>query len=188
MSKRSVFTRRPLAGLTIEEWQVLRTARANVLLMGSGVSAKRVVEALQFPISEPIQVWRSGARLSLPPVGQAGTLILQNPGAMVLDDQRHLHDWLGLTSDRTRVISTTRRPLLPLLEAGTFSPALYYRLNVLTFQINPTPARGAHQSPSRIARRAHGSERHNGNPLEGCASAPRTRRCRQARDQISPQL
>ena len=185
---RSALTRRLLERLTDEEWRVVRTARANVLFMGQGVSAKKVVEALQSQISGPIQVWRPGARLVLPPAEQAGTLVLQELGAMAHDDQRHLHDWLQVSSGHTRVISIAQQPVLPLLEAGTFSDTLYYRLNVLCFQVSPTPTKGARPRPRRIARRAHESERHNGNPWEGCARAPRTRPWRQARDQISLQV
>ena len=75
-TKRSAVTRRLLEGLTDEEWRGVRTARANVLFIGRGVSAKRVVEALQSHISDPIQVWRSGARLVLPPVGTGGNIDL----------------------------------------------------------------------------------------------------------------
>ena len=186
-TKRSALTRQLFAGLTDEEWRVVRTARANVMFMGRGASAKKVVEALQSQISGPIQVWRPGARLVLPPAEQAGTLVLQELGAMAHDDQRHLHDWLQVSSGHTRVISIAQQPVLPLLEAGTFSDTLYYRLNVLCFQVSPTPTKGARPRPRRIARRAHESERHNGNPWEGCARAPHTRRCRRARDQISLQ-
>ena len=60
-TKRSALTRRLLEGLTDEQWRVLRTARANVLFMGRGVSAKRVVESLRSQISDPIQVWHPAA-------------------------------------------------------------------------------------------------------------------------------
>jgi len=73
------------------------------------------------------------------------------------DDQRHLHDWLQVSSGHTRVISTARQPVLPLLDAGTFSDTLYYRLNVLCFQVSPTPTKGARPRPQRIARQAHES-------------------------------
>jgi hypothetical protein len=121
---RSALTRTLHEGLTDEEWRVVRTARATVMSWGKGVSAKKVVEALQSQISGPIQVWRAGARLVLPPVEQAGTLILQEPGAMAHEDQRHLRGWLQVSSGHTRVISTARQPMLPLLEAGTFSDTL----------------------------------------------------------------
>ena len=160
-TNRSALTRRLLEGLTDEEWHVVRTARANVLFIGRRLSAKRVVEALRSQVSDPIHVWRPGARLVLPPAEQAGTFVLQELGAMTHDDQRHLHDWLQVTSGRTRVISTARQPMLPLLQAGTFIDTLYYRLNILCFQVSRTPTKGARPSPRRIARRAPESEGHN---------------------------
>ena len=51
-TKRSALTRRLLEGLTDEEWRVVRTARANVLFMGQGVAAKKVVEALGMSLAQ----------------------------------------------------------------------------------------------------------------------------------------
>jgi transcriptional regulator of aromatic amino acid metabolism len=38
-------------------------------------------------------------------------------------------------NNRTRVVSTTTQSLLPVLETGAFNDELYYRLNVLTFDL-----------------------------------------------------
>jgi DNA-binding NtrC family response regulator len=51
-------------------------------------------------------------------------------------DQARLCSWLEGNQGRTRVISTTREPLFPLLEAGTFAETLYYRLNTLSFHVS----------------------------------------------------
>jgi hypothetical protein len=126
---------RTVGGLTDGEWRVARIARANVLLVGSDGSAKKIVDALRPDFCEPIEVWDPASRLVLPPIEGTGTLILQHVGAMPHDDQRRLCDWLEVTAGRTRVVSTTRQPLFPLLEAGTFAATLYYRLNVLCFPV-----------------------------------------------------
>lgn len=132
--RRSASTVRTVTGLTAEEWRVVRNARVNVLLVGSDGLAEKIVDALRPDFREPIEVWHPASRLVLPPIGSTGTLILQDVGALSRDDQRRLYDWLEVTAGRTRVVSTTRQPLGPLLEAGTFADALYYRLNVLCFQ------------------------------------------------------
>lgn len=134
---RPASTLRPVGGLTDEDWCVAQIARANVLLVGPDGLAEKIVEALRSDFSQPIQVWRPGARLVLPPVGHTRTLILHDLGAMAGDDQRCLCDWLEVTAGRTRVVSTTPQPLFPLLEAGTFSDTLYYRLNILCLQVIP---------------------------------------------------
>ena len=132
---RSASTLRTVRGLTDEEWRVARIARVNVLLVGSDGSAEKIVDALRPDFCQPIEVWHPASRLVLPPIGGTGTLILQDVGAMPRADQRRLCDWLEVTAGRTRVVSTTRQPLFPLLEAGTFVETLYYRLNVLCFQV-----------------------------------------------------
>jgi sigma-54-interacting transcriptional regulator len=132
---RSASTLRAVRSLTAEEWRVARIARVNVLFVGSGGVAEKIVDALRPDFCEPIDVWHPASRLVLPPIGGTGTLILQDVGAMPRADQRRLCDWLEVTAGRTRVVSTTRQPLFPLLEAGTFAETLYYRLNVLCFQV-----------------------------------------------------
>ena len=126
---------RTVGGLTEREWRVARIARANVLLVGSDGLAEKIVDALRPDFREPIEVWHPASRLVLPPIGGTGTLILQDVGAMPHNDQRRLCDWLEITAGRTRVVSTSRQPLFPLLQAGTFAETLYYRLNVLCFQV-----------------------------------------------------
>ena len=49
------------------------------------------------------------------------------------DGANALCDWLEATAGRTRVVSTTRQPLFPLLEAGTFVETLYYRAKCSPF-------------------------------------------------------
>ena len=135
MHGRSASTLGTVTGLTAEEWRVVRIARVNVLLVCSDGLAEKIVDALRPDFCEPIEVWHPASRLVLPAIGGTGTLILQDVGAMSCDDQRRLCDWLEVTAGRTRVLSTTRQPLFPLLEAGTFVETLYYRLNVLCFQV-----------------------------------------------------
>jgi hypothetical protein len=132
---RSASTLRTAGGLMDGEWRVARIARVNILLVGSDALVEKIVDALRPDFCQPIEVWRPASRLVLPPIAGTGTLILQDVGAMPRDDQRRLCDWLEVTAGRTRVVSTTRQPLFPLLEAGTFVETLYYRLNVLCFQV-----------------------------------------------------
>lgn len=118
------------------EWRVARSARVNVLLVGSDGLVEKIVDALRPDLCQPIDVWRPASGLVFPPVAATGTLILQDVGAMPRADQRRLCDWLEITGGRTRVVSTTRQSLFPLLEAGAFMARLYYRLNVLCVQVS----------------------------------------------------
>ena len=132
---RSVSVLRTVGRVTEEEWRVARGCTASLLLAGPDAVVEAILDSLRPHFREPIEVWNPGSGLVLPPDGDTGTLILRDVAAMPGDDQHRLCDWLEVTAGRTRVVSTSRQPLFPLLAAGTFVETLYYRLNVLCFQV-----------------------------------------------------
>ena len=125
----------PVRGFIDKEWRAARNAPANILLIGSTASTDTIVCALRSEFCEPIEVWHSGRVLVLPLVEDIGTLILHDLGSMTHDEQRRLCDWLGGNAGKTRVVSTSRLPVFPLVTAGEFAETLYYRLNTLLFQV-----------------------------------------------------
>jgi hypothetical protein len=132
---KSVSALQTVGGVTEGEWRVAREGNANLLLAGPDLVVEAIIDALQPHFRQPVEVWSPASRLILPQVGGTGTLILRDVGAMPRDDQRKLCDWLEATAGTTRVVSTSQQPLLRLLEAGAFAETLYYRLNVLCFQL-----------------------------------------------------
>jgi transcriptional regulator of acetoin/glycerol metabolism len=126
----------PVGGLQnalSDAWNSVRSRRGNALLLVADATAETTLEALRIGRT-PVTIWRPGSPLLLS--AAAGTLILQDVGALTHADQRSLCEWLEVTGGRTRVISTTVQPIFPLVEAGAFSPTLYYRLNVLFFDMS----------------------------------------------------
>ena len=132
---RSVSALRTVGGVTEEEWRVARGGTASLLLVGPDAVVEAILDALRPHFRQPIEVWSPGSGLVLSPDLNTRTLILRDVAAMPRDDQHRLCDWLDVAGGRTRVVSTTREPLFPLLEAGTFVQTLYYRLNVLCVQV-----------------------------------------------------
>lgn len=118
-----------------EEWRLARRTRANLLLTHAGGVIQSVLELLQPDLDEPIATWCPGERLVLPPATRAGTMILQDVGALAKEDQRRLLEWLERASGRTQVVSTTAASLLPRVEAGAFIDTLYYRLNTVCLDV-----------------------------------------------------
>jgi hypothetical protein len=124
-----------------EEWRVARVAhaelvrlglpRVNLLLTGPDGVLDYFLDALLPDLREPVGRWCPGEQLLLPPPALIGTMIFQDVGMMPNGDQQRLLDWLTGASGRTQVVSTTPTCLLPQVEAGTFSAALYYRLNII---------------------------------------------------------
>ena len=123
-------------GLIEEELRLVEQHRVNLLLMGQADVVQPMVEALAARFHQPVGTWSPGERLVLPPAERTGTMVINDVGALALQDQIQLLEWLGSASGRTQVVSTTPSPLLPRVQAGKFIDTLYYRLN--TFCVDAT--------------------------------------------------
>jgi hypothetical protein len=105
--------------------------RVNLLFTGADGVIRNVLETLLGNLQQPIASWSPGQPLVLPPADRTGTIVLHDVGALGIQDQIRLLEWLGLSMGRTQVVSTSAFPLLPRVEAGTFIDNLYYRLNMV---------------------------------------------------------
>lgn len=127
---------RRLSDLLGDDSDLVRAARVNLLLVGPDDVTRDVVDALSPGFRQPVMVEHPGDPLVLAPIEQVETMILHDVGAFGLDDQRRLLEWLeGAGGLLPQVISTTSRPILPLINAGAFLDTLYYRLNSLYFEV-----------------------------------------------------
>ena len=116
------------------EWQLLRERSCNVLLEGTVTATDAVLRLLKPHIREPIVWHRPTATLDLPS-GETRALILTEAAALSRNEQKRLLAWMGDAGSRTQVITTASCPLFPLVAAGVFDAALYYRLNVLLLRV-----------------------------------------------------
>jgi hypothetical protein len=130
-----------LAVTTRQDLHRLGMPRANLLLVGSSRVARSIVEALLPDLATPVAIWFPGQPLELPTPGTVGTLLLHGVGALTCAEQDKLLEWLERSAGRTQLVSTTGSALLPLVEGGQFVATLYYRLNVICFDVSePDPA------------------------------------------------
>ena len=114
-----------------------RSCRANLLIVGAEQAVSTFVCELWSAFDEPLMMRRIGGPLRLPPSSEpVGTMIILGVETLSQADQRALEDWLVLREGRTRLISTSSASLMPRIEAGAFSDALYYRLNVVYIDLN----------------------------------------------------
>jgi hypothetical protein len=111
------------------DWHALVSTRANTVIVASENATMMVLTAVWPTLKKPIH-WVEADRLSLPRQS-AGTLIVQGADALSASAQQQLFDWLERDTHATRILTTTERPLFPLVEAGSFLTPLYFRLNVL---------------------------------------------------------
>jgi hypothetical protein len=108
------------------DWDLLVIAPVNVLVIGESATTSAVVDAMRPHLVEPLVTVGGHDPLNLPSVG---TVILSDVEGLVLADQQRLNTWL--TDHRSRLITTSRVSLLPMIAAGMFVESLYYRLNTL---------------------------------------------------------
>ena len=108
----------------------------NLLLTGGDVVVQSVLETLLSNSDQPIASWWPGQRLVLPAMQRPAMMILHDVGALGVEDQLQLLEWLERDIGRTKVVSTTPAPLMPLVEKGAFNDILYYRLNTVSIEIS----------------------------------------------------
>lgn len=122
----------PLSGSALRE-QVLVDVNAlarrhgNALIIGDQLAVRRVLDTVWPTLTKPVQ-WVEGTRLTLP-VESGATLILDAGDRLSERDQASFLGWLDNGGRSVSVLTTSSRPLFPLVEAGLFYDALYYRLN-----------------------------------------------------------
>ena len=107
---------------------------ANLLLTGPADVADGFVKSLRPHLQDPVVILRAGQPFALPST-PVGTLFLADVGALTSEEQRRLHEWLEERSICTQVISTWATSLMPMVAAGSFLEALYYRLNTIYIEI-----------------------------------------------------
>jgi hypothetical protein len=109
---------------------VLHRLQPNVMMVGPHASTVDVLSEVLATCRQPVHDVAAWPDLSWPP---AGTLVFRNIGTISRADQQALHDLLDEQPDRIQVVSISPTPVFPLVADGTFSAALFYRLNAVTF-------------------------------------------------------
>jgi len=115
----------------LEVLQLLEKHRVNLLLMGTSEVVHQVMAGLGERMQQPVARWSPGQEFVLPPSESSGTVILNDVGALPIQEQIRLLEWLPGAHGRTQVVSTAPTLLLPRVKAGAFIDTLYYRLNTV---------------------------------------------------------
>jgi hypothetical protein len=111
---------------------LLGIGHANVLLVGAEAAVVDILDGLRPNCRQSVETCEAGSVVALSPPSQAGALILRDVGNLTPEGQRRLMEWLDdNVPDRIQVIATNAAPLWPQVRDGTFTEALYYRLNVI---------------------------------------------------------
>lgn len=117
-----------------DDWAILTTDHPSVLLIGPAAATQTIVSELRPYLRSPASWWAHDAEPGPLPI--AGTLIIRDVGALDLDLQRRLLDWVEAQGHDVQVVSVSGRPVV---ETGAFLAALYYRLNIVCLHLAATP-------------------------------------------------
>lgn len=116
-----------------QEWgRLLRAAHPNVLVIGAEAAVVDVLHGLRRNCRQPVAMCEAGSFLTLSPPSPPGALILRDVGNLTPEGQRRLMEWSDNNArDCIQVIATNAAALWPQVKDGSFTEALYYRLNVI---------------------------------------------------------
>jgi len=120
----------PLDQLTSTDYQ------ANLLVTCRDLAMSSVTKHLMAWCTPPFHLCAAPGALA-PPSRRCGTLFLEGVSALSLAQQMDVDDWVIQAAGSVQVVSITRVPLWPLVEAGLFLQALFYRLNVVSLDAKP---------------------------------------------------
>jgi hypothetical protein len=119
----------------LDDLQMVRLKRTNLLVVGDDDATNAVLDELRLGPRDGIVVWRPGQPLDLPSAGRVTTLILHDVDQLTTAAQDTVLRWLDQGAGRIWVVSTSAEPLWPHVDAGAFSDVLYYRLNIVCVRV-----------------------------------------------------
>lgn len=137
-SQQSILPKTP-SGARPTDWDLVSSVEVNVLLIGERGTIVASVDAMRTHLVDPLVQIDCREGLDLSSVPPRGTVVLLDVDELALADQQRLNAWLAQADDRPRVISTSRVSLVPMIDAGIFIESLYYRLNILRFDLTSGP-------------------------------------------------
>lgn len=124
------------ARVTASDEELARLTRANVFVVGSDDLVSTFITSLWPWLVTPVASRHHGDPFCLSPTSPpVGTVVIYDVDRLTCEEQRALIQWMDTTNGSTRVVTTASESLLPMVNAGAFNDALYYRLNVVTIDL-----------------------------------------------------
>jgi hypothetical protein len=120
--------------------RMLRQGQARALVIGPERATGAVIRALRADFGSPVLTVRRDGALTLP--APAGTLLIHDVATLNLAEQDRVLQWLDVRPLGTSVVAVTSEPLFPLVQRGSFLPALFYRLNLIVIDVTGADAFG----------------------------------------------
>jgi hypothetical protein len=129
------------------DWRIVIGHGCNALIEGAPAATDAAVGLLRSHVREPMVRLDARNPLNLDAVADGRLALVTDAAHLSARDQVRLLGWMGADGARTRIISTTARPLYALVANGRFSADLYYRLNVVLLRVAERRVPGNAEEP-----------------------------------------
>jgi transcriptional regulator of aromatic amino acid metabolism len=116
--------------------------RIPVFLTGPAAATRAFIDRLGPRLAAPVVHIACDEGVALGELNLAGTVVLYDVDKLAIADQRSVLKWLEAVSGRIQVVSTSSRPVVPLIVSRGFLDTLYYRLNAVYFALPAAHPRG----------------------------------------------
>jgi hypothetical protein len=123
--------------LTLQEAEATllkRVSAHNLLLIGPPTATRAFIGDLMATLVAPVVSWDPGAADL--PADSTRTLIIHDVASLTPMQQDRLLEWLSNQSPQRSLIATSIESFYRNVETGLFSDSLYYRLNIVTVQLD----------------------------------------------------
>jgi hypothetical protein len=119
------------------EWEAVTLTQTNILLAGTPCATSGLIASLMPRLRKPVHRYGFSVDGSLL-LPTSGTLIVSEVGDLDLNEQTQLLEWLDRSHGQVpvQIVSTISRSLYPLVESGAFLDGLFYRLNIVRFNLS----------------------------------------------------
>lgn len=112
-------------------------ARLRLLITGDRAALAGVLPIIDRHCPGPIHLY-DATTIPLVPSFSRGTVLLAEVERLAAAEQDRLFDWLTEHgASHPFIVATSRAPLWPLLERGSFRADLFYRLNLVSIPAQP---------------------------------------------------
>jgi len=125
----------------VQDLNILKTACANVLVVGPHETVEQLLTELLPHLDSPVICGTPDIDALTSSTGTMRTVVIRDVDGLSARQQQRLSCWLEHgPAAPVRIVSTTTVPLFELVEAGLFPDVLYYRLNTVLLDLRPFPA------------------------------------------------
>lgn len=122
----------PLLNYSESDWRTIVSTRPNALIEGPMSAVWATIDRLVAELPRPAVAWTP----ALDDTGDAKTVVVEEVALLDDAEQRSLLTFAAATAARVQIISTSTTRVYDAVLGDSFTPDLYYQLNVVLMTVS----------------------------------------------------